>query len=362
MFSLTKKIFEKAKVATNFDQYAKFFYTLQVESCVVANYIYDSIVTKYSMSGRVFTDGFTSDNDSFVYAGAGLHLVRLKCAYAIMQRIEAEKDNERTKIQLLCLPWERDKVLEELRSIVPVFPNYTRIDDITKNRHRVSSLNPKFGTMEQFVRDTDYKVIEDVFLSMIAGPAEYEARGKAFKETVLLYGAHGTAKSTLIRHFSARFGFDMLFGTPSDIIRQSSRLSRPRDNKPLVVVMEDFDSAKYLTIAGNESNDNIIGSEDDDYSVFINLLNGAHDLDNILVFMTTNYLDRIIPSVIRGGRVNRKVELIPLSPSEIAAFLPEQFKELASSFNQGELTITMIPDLREAKDEADFREIVKILS
>lgn len=362
MFSLSKKIFDKAKAVSNFEQYEKFFYSLQIESGVIGNYINECIVSKYSMTGRVYTDGFTSGNDGFVYAGTGLHLVRLKCAYAIMRRVEGEKDSDRIKVHLLCLPWERDKILEELRSIVPIYPDYTRIDNISKNRHQVGSLNPKFGTAEQFVREADYRVVEDAFLSMVAGPETYEKRGKPFKETILLYGAPGTAKSTLIRHFASRFKLDMLIGTPSDIVRQSSRLTVHRNCRPLVVVMEDFDSSKYLTIAGNDSGTVAISAEEDDYGIFINLLNGTEDLDNVIIIMTTNYIDRIIPSVIRGGRVNRKVELKPLTPSEIGDFLPGEFKELASSYSQGELTVTMIPDLREATNEAEFREMVKILS
>lgn len=362
MFSLTKKIFDKAKAATNFEQYEKFFYALQIESSVIGNYINENIVEKYSMTGRVFTDGFTAGNNKFIFPGTGMHLVRLKCAYAIMRRVEPEKEGSSVKVHLLCLPWERDKILAELRSIVPIYPDYTRVDNISKNRHQVSSLNPKYGTAEQFVREADYKVIEDAFLSMLAGPEAYDKRGKAFKETILLYGAPGTAKSTLLRHFASRFKLDMLQGTPSDIVRQYNRLAVHRDCQPLVVVMEDFDSSKYLTIAGNESNDIIIGGEEDDYGSFINLLNGTVDLDNVIVILTTNYIERIIPSVVRSGRVNRKVELKPLSPSEIADFLPGEFKELACSYKQDELSITMIPDLREAKDEAEFREIVKVLS
>lgn len=360
MIKATKKLLSTVKDQSSFDRLRPFLYCLRLANYTSTQYVTSRVIRNLSKTGQLFMDGRNSFDTvhSLIGIGSGVHFVKLKSCYALLVNTTAEKTDERNKMELFCFLWDRDKMLKEIVDELPMYKDYTRIEFTGSKNNRMGSLNPKFGELEQFVRDEDYDIVDSAFKSMLEGPDSYEERNKAFKETILLYGAPGTGKSTLIRHFAAKYKLDLIVADPSAITSGPFLNARSRDQLPVIILMEDIDSAKFLC---KEQTETLIDSTVD-YGTFINWLDGLQPLDNVIIFLTTNYIDKIIPSVIRGGRVNRKLEMKPLMIKEINDFLDPKWHKVSSTYKDGDITVAMIPDLRVASNEEEFHHLVKILA
>lgn len=360
---VAKKFSEKVKQAqnSNFDQWKKFCFTLKVGDYWLVQQLSVYVVREFSTHWGLDVASINSDSSIYdhFFMTEGIYILKMKCGYAVMEVSSSGEGVNKQNERFLHVPlWKRDAFIAEIESIIPKYDNYSSVELWSGNSRRHFHLNPKYGEREQFVRASDYKLIDDAIQNMLAGPDEYLKRGKEFKETILLYGPPGTAKSTMIRHFAAKYQCDMVITKPEKVL--SLTLNRSDDSKPYFVLFEDFDSTKYLTEEGDTSLLTDIG-EGADYGTFINWLEGIEPLNNVIVFMTTNHLDKIIESVYRSGRVTRKIEMLPLTNQEIGGFIDPKWKDHIETLEEGVLKITMIPDLREAQTIEEFNEVVTAL-
>lgn len=74
------------------------------------------------------------------------------------------------------------------------------------------------------------------------------------------------------------------------------------------------------------------------FSGLLNCLDGVASTEERLVFMTTNYLDRLDPALIRPGRIDVKKEIGHATPHQLylmfRRFYPDASHDAASVFSE----------------------------
>ena len=142
---------------------------------------------------------------------------------------------------------------------------------------------------------------------------------------------------------------------------QFSRIGGARqlvDREATSIVVEDVDSCQFLTVETETKKKKSLNGDFNDcddsvpyeyirmnnyMSDFLNLMDGSTCLENVLWVFTTNYIEKIEPSLIRSGRIDKKF-LIDYAT-------PETFKEfLKYHFNKD------IDDIK-LKDKTSFAEV-----
>lgn len=260
--------------------------------------------------------------------------------------------------------WQRDRAKKILKKhFSESRPRGMFLNNGPSNNRR-SFIDSGIATQEQFVRKNLYDYVDNIFRRMVEDKQWYVDNGKAFKETFLLHGEPGTGKTNLYVHFSARYNLNVARFNPKTFVEEFDWImdtAADDDRQPLVVLIEDLDACPELL--RHEFRKNVIESKDSDfnYSSFINALEGAEKLHNIIVGLSTNFAERLIPSITRPGRVDHKLELTPLNSVEIGEFVRTDTSEYIGTFPDGTFNISNIIDLRSCNTNEEVLELAEWL-
>lgn len=178
------------------------------------------------------------------------------------------------------------------------------------------------GGLETIALDKD---IRDFFTEQMdnfkGGRDTYRRLGLAYKMTVILHGLTGSGKTCLIRALAAQYRMNVCILDLNEIsaVQLVAALGSVPGNSLLLI--EDFDSARHLHSRVSKEADK---KKKDDRSLSdqlleeytggslsgtLNALDGISSLNNVVVFLTTNHLEKIDSAVYRPGRVDHIVEL-----------------------------------------------------
>lgn len=142
----------------------------------------------------------------------------------------------------------------------------------------------------------------------IKNPKWYSDRGIPYRRGYLLYGPPGCGKSSFITALAGELEFSICLLNLSERGLTDDRLNQLLNNAPeqSIILLEDIDAAfvsredSAKTAAAYEGLNRVT------FSGLLNCLDGVASTEARIVFMTTNYLERLDPALIRPGRVDYK--------------------------------------------------------
>ncbi|XP_034668290.1 mitochondrial chaperone BCS1 [Drosophila subobscura] len=156
-------------------------------------------------------------------------------------------------------------------------------------------------------RGVSKKIIDDCN-DFIKSSMWYTQRGIPYRRGYLLYGPPGCGKSSFITALAGELEYSVCLLNLSERGLTDDRLNHLMNVAPeqSIILLEDIDAAfasRETTLQQKSAYDGINRIT---FSGLLNCLDGVGSTEARIVFMTTNYLDRLDPALIRPGRIDVK--------------------------------------------------------
>lgn len=181
--------------------------------------------------------------------------------------------------------------------------------------------------------------VKDDCLEFLENSKWYHDRGIPYRRGYLLHGPPGCGKTSFITALAASIEHDIAILNLSDRGMTDDRLSALFSKAPLnsIILLEDIDAAFGNREQHMKSNPGAFqGFSPLTLSGLLNALDGVAESDGRIVFMTTNYVDRLDPAMIRPGRVDFKQYIGHCSEDQMInmflKFYPEANPATAQAF------------------------------
>lgn len=181
------------------------------------------------------------------------------------------------------------------------------------------------------------KMLADI-REFIENPEWYMNRGIPYRRGYLLYGPPGCGKSSFITALAGELQYSICLLNLSERGLTDDRLNHLMNTAPQqsLILLEDIDAAFVKRDDTTEMKTAYEGLNRVTLSGLLNCLDGVASTEARIVFMTTNYLDRLDDALIRPGRVDLKEYIDYCSPYQLErmfrSFYPEQPPEASMKF------------------------------
>ena len=162
---------------------------------------------------------------------------------------------------------------------------------------------------------------------------DYRRFGIPYRRTFLLAGPPGMGKTSLIHALASEFDRSMYvvsIGPSSSDSSVSQALRQIQDKVGSMIVLEDVDSF----FNEDRNIDDKAARHSVSFSGLLNSLDGLSAPSGVVVFLTTNHIDRLDPALLRPGRID----------TILTVSAPTQ-AQLASMFDN------LLPDKSDVRDE-----------
>ncbi|CAF0765685.1 unnamed protein product [Adineta steineri] len=170
------------------------------------------------------------------------------------------------------------------------------------------------GILENLINDVDH---------FLANPHWYIDRGIPYRRGYLLHGPPGSGKTSAIMALAGHFDLSISTLNLSQGTMTDDRLQQLLSNVPeeSIILLEDIDAATVGRHYEKEDNIRFQGMKPLTLSGLLNSLDGVISTEGRIIFMTTNYIDRLDPALIRPGRVDFKQYIGPLTADQTERML-----------------------------------------
>ncbi|XP_076640012.1 mitochondrial chaperone BCS1 [Colletes latitarsis] len=163
--------------------------------------------------------------------------------------------------------------------------------------------------LESVVLDTGIaeKIISDC-REFIENPSWYSDRGIPYRRGYLLHGPPGCGKSSFITALAGELERGICVLNLSERGLTDDRLNHLLAVAPqqTIILLEDIDAAFISRAESKEVKSAYDGLNRVTFSGLLNCLDGVASTEARILFMTTNYLERLDPALVRPGRVDVK--------------------------------------------------------
>ncbi|XP_046990533.1 mitochondrial chaperone BCS1 [Schistocerca americana] len=151
------------------------------------------------------------------------------------------------------------------------------------------------------------RILNDV-KDFIGNPSWYGSRGIPYRRGYLLYGPPGCGKSSFITALAGELEHSICVLNLSDRGLTDDRLNHLLSLAPQqsIILLEDVDAAFVSREESSQVKTAFEGLNRVTFSGLLNCLDGVASTEARILFMTTNYLERLDPALIRPGRVDLK--------------------------------------------------------
>ena len=136
----------------------------------------------------------------------------------------------------------------------------------------------------------------------------YEDRGIPFRRGYLLHGPPGCGKTSFITALAGELDLSISILNLSDRRMDDDRLNHLMSIAPSqsIILLEDIDAAFESREESPKMQMAYEGLSRVTFSGLLNMLDGVASSEGRILFMTTNYLERLDPALVRPGRVDVK--------------------------------------------------------
>lgn len=168
-----------------------------------------------------------------------------------------------------------------------------------KKRRPINSVVLDSGVAERILDDCR---------EFITNPSWYSERGIPYRRGYLLHGPPGCGKSSYITALAGELEFGICVLNLSERGLSDDRLNHLLSVAPqqTIILLEDVDAAFVSREDTLQQRAAYEGLSRVTFSGLLNCLDGVASTEARILFMTTNYLDRLDPALIRPGRVDMK--------------------------------------------------------
>lgn len=252
--------------------------------------------------------------------GPGKHIIRYRNAFLMVNRLrETRSMNHNTGI-----PWETI-------TLTTLYSQRNIFEDIFSEAHQLAQQFSEGKTIVYQARATSWekfgeprrkrplesvvldKGVEERILSDVKGflgsAKWYYDRGIPYRRGYLLHGPPGSGKSSFIRALAGELDYNIAMLNLSERGLTDDRLNHLLTIIPrrTLVLLEDADAA-----FGNrrtQTDDDGYRGANVTFSGLLNALDGVASAEERILFLTTNYVDRLDSALVRPGRVDMAVRL-----------------------------------------------------
>ena len=164
----------------------------------------------------------------------------------------------------------------------------------------------------------------------------YINNGIPYQLGILLYGAPGTGKTSLIKAIAGYLNYPIYYLSPQKLSKIESAMSTLSDK--CIVVIEDIDS-NFLT----HSRENKNGDTDENnflkeissvsLSEILNSLDGMFSAHGRILIATTNHIENLDAALIRPGRIDLKIEIGFVNNEILESFIKNFYKDSNLDFS-----------------------------
>ena len=304
------------------------------------------------------SDSKNSKIKTFFTPAPGWHLLRFKKKWIYLDFSQEKVPNSGGKstilyetLSLRFLGTDRgiiqDIVDEAQRVVHPKNESYFNvyIERWGEWRLLYSRLSRPSSTL--FYAENIYEKIQNDVKEFLSSKKLYINLGIPYRRGYLLYGPSGCGKTSLITTLAAELEYDLCVARLGQKIMTGEDFTSLMSDVPKgsMVLLEDIHVVKnhYGTSGKEDIEEKML-----DFQTFTNALDGAYAPEDILVFMTTNYLDQLDPILLRPGRIDIKFHIGLATKKQIEQmylkFYPEGTgcKKFANKFNNRTISMAAL--------------------
>lgn len=182
-----------------------------------------------------------------------------------------------------------------------------------------------------------HNLLNDV-RDFINNPGWYRDRGIPYRRGYLLHGPPGCGKTSFITALAGELEYSIAVLNISDRSMSDDRLQHRLADAPenSIILLEDVDAAFVSRDDNPQLEAAYQGLNRITFSGLLNAIDGVTSTEGRILFMTTNYLDRLDSALIRPGRVDLKQYVGHCSHIQLSKmfkrFYPECDESIANEF------------------------------
>lgn len=296
-------------------------------------------------------------------SGLGYHWVKILNCLILVKLSPVHNNNGETRLMTMRTAfWNRPKLKDILGEIYPQRYDLPFIYEADGGWfYKVATIPKLFGQQMQLIDDELYNRIDGIFDRFCNDADYYEKNQRLKKETFLLYGPPGTGKTNLFRHLASKYGLPVLLATPETLKSAIGQIKRTNMGR-MIILLEDIVLTPAMSM-GSLSAGSTATTTDHVVRELLNELAGVKPLDDLIIVMTTNYIDKIPKEVYRPGRVDHLIEVnYPSKPTLIRTIGFNPSDQRYIYLNQLEVLDIPLDNILSIRNTNTLEEVVEIIA
>jgi chaperone BCS1 len=216
-----------------------------------------------------------------------------------------------------------------------------------------------------FIEKAKKDLLISSLIKFIDSEQWYIDNGIPYQLGILLYGAPGTGKTSLIKAIAGYLNYPIYYLSPQDLDKIENAMSKISDKS--ILVIEDIDSNFVTHSRANgslpKSNSLIDKFASISLSEVLNSLDGMFSTHGRILVTTTNHIENLDAALIRPGRIDLKIEIGYVNKEMLKDFINHFFPNYSIDIDKinikNNITIAMLQNIvLQGGDGKDIERIV----